>query len=254
MADLLFADTSLGSVRGTVVDQAGQLRSDALVEIWDEGPPLRLVSGTRSGGGGAFLLRDVPPGSWRLQATSVETREGITLRNAGSATVAVPGPGASATATVGLRGFVDVNGRVVARVRDRNGELVESPVLCTVEVEAGSFSGTLPGDSSTGGDPEAGRVFGDGPGPAGSVRTDPATGTFRFRFVHGGPIRLVAKNPFYGERSANLGVVKGDAVRGPVELVFDGNLGVVDGFLLRCGRGTGHRSAHLAEPARDPLR
>ncbi len=231
-ADLLFADTSLGSVRGTVVDQTGQPRAGALVEIWETVPALRLVSGTRSGGDGAFQLQAVPPGTWRLQATAVETRDGTVLRNAGSTTVTVPGPGASATATVGLRGFVDVTGRVVARVRDRNGEPVESPVLCTVEVAAGNFSGALPGDPEPGGDPEAGRVFADGPGLAGTVRTDPATGTFRFRFVHGGPIRLVARTTFYGERAADLGLVKGDSARGPIDLVFDGNLGVVDGFLL----------------------
>ncbi len=231
-ADLLFSDTSLGSVRGTVVDQAGQPRANALVEIWDEGPPLALVAGTRSGGDGAFLLERVPPGSWRIQATAAETRDGVALRNAGSATVTLPGPGASATATLALRGFVDVSGRVVARVRDRNGELVESPVYCTVEVAAGSFSGDLPGDPATGDDPERGRIFGDGPGPAGSAKTDPSTGAFRFRHVHGGPIRIVAKNPFYGERAVDLGFVKGDAARGPVDVVFDGNLGVVDGFLL----------------------
>jgi hypothetical protein len=231
-ADLLFADASLGSVRGTVVDQAGQPRADALVEIWDEGPPLRLVSGTRSGGDGAFQLQGVPPGSWRVQATATETRNGMALRNAGSTTATLPGPGASATVALDLRGFVDVTGRVVARVRGRNGELVESPVLCTVEVAAGHFSGALSGDPEPGGDPEAGRVFADGPGFAGSVRTDPSTGTFRFRFVHGGPIRLVAKNPFYGERVVDLGVVKGDAARGPVDIVFDGSLGVVDGFLF----------------------
>jgi hypothetical protein len=231
-ADLLFTDTSLGSVRGTVVDQVGQPRAGALVEIWEQAPALRLVSGTRSGGDGSFLLQNVPPGSWRLQATAVETRDGTVLRNAGSTTVTVPGPGATATATIALRGFVDVTGRVVARVRDRNGNLVESPVLCTVEVAAGSFSGALPGDPEPGGNPEAGRVFADGPNLAGTVRTDPATGTFRFRFVHGGPIRLVATNPFYGERGADLGLVKGDSARGPIDLAFDGNLGVVDGFLL----------------------
>ncbi len=231
-ADLLFADASLGSVRGTVVDQAGQPRADALVEIWDVGPPLRLVSGTRSGGDGAFELLGVPPGSWRVQGTSTETRNGATSRNAGSTTANLPGPGASATVGLELRGFVDVTGRVVARVRDRNGELVESPVLCTVEVAAGHFSGALSGDPEPGGDPEAGRVFADGPGFAGSVQTDPSTGTFRFPFVHGGPIRLVATNPFYGERGADLGFVKGDAARGPVDLVFDGSLGVVDGFLF----------------------
>lgn len=231
-ADLLFPDTSLGSVRGTVVDQAGQPRAGALVEIWQEVPALRLVSSARSGGDGTFLLENVPPGAWRLQATSAETRDGTALRNAGAATVTVPEPGASATATVGLRGFVDVSGRVVARVRDRNGDLVESPVLCTVEVASGRFSGALPGDPDPGGDPESGRVFSDGPALAGTTRTDPATGAFRFRYVHGGPIRLVARNPFYGERGADLGTVKGDAVRGPLDLVFDGSLGVVDGFLL----------------------
>jgi len=231
-ADLLFADTSLGSVRGTVVDQSGQPRADALVEIWDEGPPLRLVSGTRSTGDGSFHLPHVPPGSWRVQATAAETRGGVALRNAGSTMAVLPGPGASATVTLALRGFVDVTGRVVARVRDRNGDLVESPVFCTVEVAAGHFSGSLPEDPDTGGDPENGRVFGDGPGFAGSVQTDPSAGTFRFPFVHGGPIRLVAKNPFYGERVVDLGVVRGDAVRGPIDLVFDGNLGVVDGFLF----------------------
>ena len=236
-ADLLFADTSLGSVSGTVVDQAGQPRADALVEIWDEGPPLKLVSGTRTGGDGTFHLRDVPPGSWRVQATAAETRGGTALRNAGSATATIPGPGASATVTLALRGFVDVTGRVVVRVRDRNGDLVESPVLCTVEVAAGHFSGALPGDPDSDGDPENGRVFADGPGFAGSVRSDSSAGTFRFPYVHGGPIRLVAKNPFYGDRVVDLGVVKGDAARGPIDLVFDGNLGVVDGFLFDA---TGH--------------
>ncbi len=224
-ADLLFSDTSLGSVRGTVVDQVGQPRANALVEIWDEGPPLALVAGTRCDGDGAFLLERVPPGSWRIQATAAETRDGVALRNAGSATVTLPGPGATATATLALRGFVDVSGRVVARVRDRSGELVESPVYCTVEVEAGSFSGDLPGDPASGDDPERGRVFGDGPGPAGSAKTDPSTGAFRFRHVLGGPIRIVAKNPFYGERAVDLGFVKGDSARGPVDVVFDGNLG-----------------------------
>ncbi len=231
-ADLLFADTSLGSVRGTVVDQSGQPRAGALVEIWDVGPPLSLVSGTRSAGDGSFHLSNVPPGSWRVQATAAETRGGVALRNAGSTTAILPGPGASATVTLALRGFVDVTGRVVARVRDRNGDLVESPVLCTVEVSAGHFSGGLPEDPGTGDDPESGRVFADGPGFAGSVRSDPSAGTFRFPFVHGGRILLVAKNPFYGERVVDLGVVNGDAVRGPIDLVFDGSLGVVDGFLF----------------------
>ncbi|MBK6406025.1 MAG: carboxypeptidase regulatory-like domain-containing protein [Holophagales bacterium] len=231
-ADLLFADTSLGSVRGTVVDQSGQPRADALVEIWDVGPPLKLVSGTRSGGDGSFHLPNVPPGSWRVQATAAETRGGVALRNAGSTMATLPGPGASATVTLALRGFVDVTGRVVARARDRNGDLVESPVFCTVDVAAGHFSGGLPEDPDAGDDPENGRVFADGPGFAGSVDSDPSAGTFRFPFVHGGRILLVAKNPFYGERVVDLGDVKGDAVRGPIDLVFDGNLGVVDGFLF----------------------
>lgn len=231
-ADLHFGDTSLGSVRGTVVDQDGQRRAGALVAIWEEAPTLRLVAADTSDGDGSFLLEGVPAGSWRVQATAVEVRDGVTLRNAGAASATLPGPGASATVAVALRGFVDVTGRVVARYRGRDGDLVESPVLCTVEVAAGRFSGSLPGDPDTGGDPESGRVFSDGPGPAGTATTDSADGTFRFRHVHGGPIRLVAKNPFYGERAVDLGFVKGDAARGPLDLVFDGNLGVVDGFLI----------------------
>ena len=256
-ADLLFADTSLGSVRGTVVDQAGQPRADALVEIWDGGPPLSLVSGTRSGGDGTFLLQNVPPGSWRLQATSVETREGVTLRNAGSATVTIPGPGrplrrpsgcavSSTSRGVSWRGSVTGTGSwwrapSSARSRSRRGASrarsrgIPTPVATR---RPAASSPTVP-------------AWRGRSGPT------PATGTFRFRFVHGGPIRLVAKNPFYGERVADLGVVKGDAARGPLDLVFDGNLGVVDGFLLDADgapvAGARVSLSPLGTPFGDPL-
>ena len=224
-ADLLFPDTSLGRVQGSVVDQAGRPRADALVEIWDEGPAQKLVAGARSGADGTFLLEPVPPGAWRVQATAVETRDGVPLRNAGSTTANLPAGGATATVTVGLRGFVEVSGRVVARVSRSDGTPVESPVLCTVQLHAGTFAGGVAGS------PEAGDVFHDGPGLAGEVRTDPSTGAFRFSHVHGGPIRLVARSPFYGDRVVDLGEVRGDASRS-AEIVFEGTLGVVDGDLF----------------------
>ena len=225
--DLQFADATLGSVVGVVLDQRGQLKSGVKVEIFDEGPPIRVISQSVTAADGSFTLLDVPPGSHRVQATIAEQRGSVTLRNAGAASANVPGPGAAARTTIQLRGWVTVTGRVVARVRDRNGNLHDNPVFAPVELQSSRFS-----DGLNNPDPEAGPLYKDGPSPYGTVNTDPETGAFRFENVHGGPIRVVVRNPFYGERTQDFGFVQGDASRGPADLVFDGNLGVVDGYLF----------------------
>ena len=225
--DLQFADGTLGRVVGTVVDQQGRPKGGVVVEIVDEGPPVTVPFQAATAADGSFTLLNVPPGTHRVQATFRENRGGRTLRNAGAATVTVPGPGAAGQTAIQLRGWVTVSGRVIARVRDRNGELHDNPVFAPVELHSARFS-----DGTSNPDPEAGPIYRDGPSLYETVNTDPQTGEFRFEDVRGGPIRVVAKNPFYGERTYAFGFVQGDATRGPVDVVFDGNLGVVDGYLF----------------------
>ncbi|MBL8114139.1 MAG: carboxypeptidase regulatory-like domain-containing protein, partial [Acidobacteria bacterium] len=143
-------------------------------------------------------------------------------------TVVINSAGGSATATVPMRGFVTVTGRVIARVRDRNGNLNDNPVFAPVELLSSRFYDGNP--QST--DPEAGPVFLDGPVFHSRTNSNPVDGTFTFTLVHGGTIRVTARNAFYGDKSHDFGTVIGDGTRGPVDLVFDGNLGFVDGFLL----------------------
>lgn len=225
--DLQFGDVTLGSVVGTVVDQQGQPKSGVVVEIVDEGPPVTVPFRAVTAADGSFTLPNVPPGTHRVQASFGEQRGSRILRNAGAATVNIPGPGAAARTTIQLRGWVTVRGRVIARVRDRNGDLNDNPVFAPVELHSARFT-----DGTSNPDPEAGPVYRDGPGLYATVNTDPETGEFLFEDVRGGPIRVVAKNPFYGEKAHDFGFVQGDAARGPVDLVFDGNLGVVDGYLF----------------------
>lgn len=230
--DLLFPDTSFGTVTGTVVDQSGQPRSGALVEIWTNDPP-ELVASSTTGLDGRFTLERVPPGSWRVQAVSAEVRGGKTVRNAGASAVNLPAPGASAATTIALRGFVEITGRVLARVRDRDGNLVDSPVFAAVDLASSRFTGAAAGDPPLDpSDADSGRVYVDGPVPAGRVQSDPATGEFRFAAAHGGRLVVSTTNPFYGTKQVDLGTVLGDTTRGPIDLVFEGNLGVVDGFLF----------------------
>lgn len=225
--DLQFADGTLGRVVGTVVDQQGRPKGGVVVEIVDEGPPVTVPFRAATAADGSFTLLNVPPGTYRVQATFGETRGGRTLRNAGAATVTVPGPGAAGQTAIQLRGWVTVSGRVVARVRDRNGELHDNAVFAPVELHSARFS-----DGTSNPDPEAGPIYRDGPSLYATVNTDPETGEFRFEDVRGGPIKVVAKNPFYGDRAYAFGFVQGDATRGPVDVVFDGNLGIVDGYLF----------------------
>ncbi len=225
--DLQFADGTLGRVVGTVVDQDGRPKGGVVVEIVDEGPPVTVPFRSATAADGSFTLQNVPPGTYRVQATFGEVRGGRTLRNAGAAPVTVPGPGTAGQAAIQLRGWVTVSGRVVARVRDRNGVLHDNPVFAPVELHTARFA-----DGTSNPDPEAGPIYRDGPSLYATVNTDPQTGEFRFEDARGGPIRVVAKNPFYGERAHAFGFVQGDATRGPVDIVFDGNLGVVDGYLF----------------------
>ncbi len=237
--DLQFADTSLGSVVGVVVDQQGQPKSGVNVQIFDEGPPITVVAQSATAVDGSFTLLNVPPGAHRVQATIPEQRGSVTLRNAGAVSVTVPGPGAAARTTIQLRGWATVTGRVIARVRDRNGDLHDNPVFAPVELLSSRFS-----DGLNTPDPESGPLYRDGPSPYSTVNTDPETGAFRFENVRGGAIRVVARNPFYGEKTQDFGFVQGDTSRGPVDLVFDGNLGVVDGYLFNAD-GTPIVGGHL---------
>lgn len=230
--DLQFADSALGRVVGTVVDQEGRPKGGVVVEIVDEGPPVTVPFRTVTAADGSFTLLNVPPGTYRVQATFGETRGGRSLRNAGAATVTVPGPGTAGQVAIQLRGWVTVSGRVVARVRDRNGDLHDNPVFAPLELHSARFS-----DGTSNPDPEAGLIYRDGPGLYATINTDPETGQFQFEDVRGGPIKVVAKNPFYGERAYDFGFVQGDATRGPVDIVFDGNLGVVDGYLFNADGG-----------------
>jgi hypothetical protein len=233
VADLLFPGTStLGTVTGTVVDQSGAPRADAAVEIWDADPPLKLISSARSAGNGTFTLTDVPIGTSRIQATSPETRAGRVIRNAGAVSATILSAGGSASVTIALRGFVDITGRVIARVRDVNGNLHDNPVFAPVQLASARFDGSLPSDPAADPtNPEDGRIFEDGPGLYATVSTDPSTGTFSFQAAHGGRLTVTAKNAFYGDKTFDFGTVLGDTSRGPIDLLFDGNLGTVDGFL-----------------------
>lgn len=237
--DLQFADATRGSVVGVVLDQRGQPKSGVKVEIFDEGPPIKVIGQAVTAADGSFTLLDVPPGTLRVQATMAEQRGSLTLRNAGAASANLPGAGAAARVTILLRGWVTVTGRVVARVRDRNGDLHDNPVFAPVELRSSRFS-----DGLNDPDPEVGPLYKDGPSPYSTVNTDPETGAFRFENVHGGPIRVVVRNPFYGEKAQDLGFVQGDTSRGPVELAFDGNLGIVDGYLFNAD-GTPIVGGHL---------
>lgn len=224
--DLELADSTLGAIAGTVVDQLGRPKSGVLVQVFDEGPPLRVAWQATSAADGSFALPNVPPGTYRVQATFSETRGGLLLRNAGAASATVPGPGATARADIQLRGWVTVTGRVIARVRDRNGELHDNPVFAPVELQSSRFV-----DGTNNSDPEAGPLYRDGPVRYAVVNTDPETGEFRFENVRGGPVKVVTRNPFYGDKEKSFGFVQGDATRGPVDLVFDGNLGTIGGYL-----------------------
>ena len=114
----------------------------------------------------------------------------------------VPGPGAAARTTIQLRGWVTVTGRVIARVRDRNGDLHDNPVFAPVELQSARFE-----DGTHNPDPEAGPLYKDGPSVYSTVNTDPMTGEFHFENVRGGSIRLVTRNPFYGDETRDLGFV-----------------------------------------------
>lgn len=224
--DLEFADSTLGSIVGQVVDQQGRPKSGALVQVVEAGPPVRVAFQAMSAADGSFVLPNVPPGTHRVQATFSEPRGGVLLRNAGAASVTVPGAGAAARVTVPLLGWVTVTGRLIARTRDRSGELHDNPVFAPVELHSSRFS-----DGTSNPDPEAGPLYVDGPVRTATVNTDPETGEFRFENVHGGPVKVVARNTFYGDLEKSFGIVQGDTVRGPVDLVYDGNLGTLDGYL-----------------------
>ncbi len=226
-ADLLFADASLGSIAGVVVDQQGMPKSGVAVAIYDEGPPIVLVAHSVTAADGSFTLLDLPPGPHRVQATFAEQRGAISLRNAGASTVIVPGPGTTVSTTIQLRGWLTVTGRVIARVRDRDGVLHDNPVFAPVELQTSRFT-----DGQHNPDPEVGPLYVDGPSAYTTQSTDPESGTFRFDDVRGGPVRLVVRNPFYGDRELDLGFVQGDSSRGPLDVVFEGNIGVVDGYLF----------------------
>ena len=256
-ADLLFPGAStLGTVTGTVVDEIGAPRADAAVEIWDAGPPVRLISSARSAGNGTFTLTNVPLGTTRIQATSPETRSGRVIRNAGAASVTIPSAGGSASVTIALRGFVDISGRVIARVRDVSGNLHDNPVYAPVQLASARFDGSLPSDPAADPtNPEQGRIFEDGPSPYATVSTDPGTGTFSFQAAHGGRLVVTAKNAFYGDKSVDFGTVVGDTSRGPIDIVFDGNLGTVDGYLYDpAGAPLGAHPVTLDVGWKDPLR
>lgn len=233
--DFLFTDNALGTVTGTVVDQNGQPRAGASVQIWDFGPPPTVITSTTTAADGTFVLMNVPVGTSTLQATSTETLGGKSVRNAGLQTVTIPGPGGRAVASIALRGWVSVTGRVIARVRDKNGILHDNPVFSPVVVSAPHFYGQQPGDTAPDPtNPEYGAMFLDNPPggvPAAKLSTDPPTGTFTVEGLHGGHITVTAVNPFYQNKTVDLGFVLGDTAKGPFDIVFDGNMGVVDGVL-----------------------